>query len=120
MNLDLPAIKKQCEAASEAPWKVGHEPQLNMVAECGDANTGQSVFVYGYHLASAEADAEFIAAARTVVPQLVEDLEEAQKRLKWIGPYTRHEVGCLRRLARPTLNADGCTCGLDAILGENQ
>ena len=80
--MDLPVILKQAEAASEAPWTVGHEPQLNMVAECGDANNGESLYVYAYRLAPAEADAEFIAAARTFVPMLVAALQEAQGALR--------------------------------------
>ena len=76
--LDLPAIKAQAEAASEAPWEVGHEPQLNMVAECGDTRNGQSLYVFAYRLAPAQADAEFIAACRTNVPALVEELTEAR------------------------------------------
>ncbi len=76
--MDIQAARARCEAASEAPWAVGHEPQLNMVAECGDTNNGLSLYVFAYHLAPAEADAEFIAHARSDLPVALEALEEAQ------------------------------------------
>ncbi len=107
--LDLPAILKQAEAASEAPWEVDYEPQLNVVAECGDANNGQALFVYAYRLAPAEADAEFIAAARTNVPILVVALQEAQIALEavrewryWhgVGGYNRSDMDALDRILK--------------------
>jgi len=79
--MDIAAAKKRCKAASETPWTIGHEPQLNMVAECGDTTNGQSMYIYAYHLSSVEADAEFIAHARTDLPTTLEELEEAQAQI---------------------------------------
>ncbi len=78
MTFDPQAARERCEAASETPWTVGTEPQLNMVAECGDTRNGQSIYVFAYRLASAEADADFIAHAREDLPAALEALEEAQ------------------------------------------
>ncbi len=118
--LDLPAIKKLCEAASEAPWEVGHEPQLNMVAECGDTRNGQSLYVFAYRLAPAQADAEFIAACRTNVPALVEELTEARGKLEVVERAAENYAGQAGR--DPLFDAGMIAAGegILAILGESE
>ncbi len=92
--LDLPAIKKLCEAATAEPWKVitssegdewyfGHHVAGEF--EVQQRDTKEVIAVYGLDQDEAgrpkTANAEFIARARTLVPQLVEALEEAQRKL---------------------------------------
>ena len=110
---DPQAAKERCEAASETPWTVGNEPQLNMVAECGDTRNGLSLYVFAYRLAPAEADAEFIAHARSDLPAALEALEEAQaehKALRQLGI----EMGVSSSVA-----VQEFLTRLDAILGES-
>ena len=91
--LDLPAIKKLCEAATAEPWKVitssegdewyfGHHVAGEF--EVQQRDTKEVIAVYGLDQDEAgrpkTANADFIAQARTLVPQLVEALEEAQQR----------------------------------------
>ena len=84
---DLAAIRKRYEAASPGPWEftdgfygwdsgifpVGCEDKLN-----------QSIFANNGHGNGdpTQADAEFIAHARTDLPDVVEALEEAQGLLR--------------------------------------
>ncbi len=79
--LNLPAIKKLCEAASEAPWH----------RNCGTINTRDGWLVASLSIrgpgSNRKADAEFIAQARTLVPQLLDKLEEAQGKLDAVEDY---------------------------------
>ncbi len=73
--LDLPVIKKLCEAASPGPWEPSGAkndvlgPKLDIIACFCERE-------------DYEADAEFIAQARTNVPLLVAALQEAQAEIK--------------------------------------
>ena len=75
-ELDLPAIKKLCEAASEEPWEA-REPRNTRIG----VYSGRDLLAV---IAKEGADAEFIAQARTLVPQLVTALEEAQERVAYL------------------------------------
>ena len=98
--LDLPAIKKRCAAATDGPWEHGTGPygwdDGIIVAEQSPSfgGGGGVVITNSGHggTSPSDADAEFIAAARTNVPMLVAALEEAQ------GKLERIETGL-------------CTCG---------
>ncbi|KKM80259.1 hypothetical protein LCGC14_1341640 [marine sediment metagenome] len=99
--LDLPAIKKLCEAAMPGPWlsatRASPEPHIVSVAALRADNMGEPVCELW---SGKEATGDFIAQARTLVPQLVEELEEAQG--GWnaaAAELTRHdcnvgEFGC--------------------------
>ncbi|KKM02993.1 hypothetical protein LCGC14_1778860 [marine sediment metagenome] len=71
-RLDLPAIKKLCEAATHEPWAVFYDEGLGYGIVSPDWEMGYVPYDA----------ADFIAAARTLVPQLVEALEEAQGKLE--------------------------------------
>ncbi len=81
MNKREQEIQARLESASEGPWEVGHEPQLNMVAECGDTNNGQPVYIFAYHLASVENDAEFIVHSPDDIRYLLGQLERVREEL---------------------------------------
>ena len=84
--LDLPAIKKLCEAAAEGPW-LSHVGEFVSQAETYMAicrvnrtviaDAARGITVSGGP-GSEQPNKDFIAQARTLVPQLVEVLEEAQ------------------------------------------
>ncbi len=74
--LDIPAIKKLCEAATPEPWRVETFVRLFEVFD----EHGSSIY-------NGKDNRKFIAQARTLVPQLVEALEEAQ------GQLARIETG---------------------------
>lgn len=75
-NLDLPAIKARYEAATEGPW-TGEDNYVR-----GDHGVLAMCPCYGPgYLAEfpAAANAEFIAHARTDVPELVAEVERLRK-----------------------------------------
>ena len=76
---NLPAIKELCEAAQDGPWESQPHQEL---AEAGNFFTRWDIITQQKRLVVkgiyGSDDAEFIAQARTLVPQLVEALEEAQ------------------------------------------
>ena len=76
--LDIPAIEKLCKAATEGRWRgsndFGHHLDIKatmLVADFGNSFLALGRVIHRENL-------EFIAQARTLVPQLVEALEEAQ------------------------------------------
>ena len=85
--LDLPAIKKLCEAALDGPWESQPHQEL---AAAGNFFTRWDIITQQKRLVVkgiyGSDDAEFIAQARTLVPQLVEALEEAQKIVDILKP----------------------------------
>ncbi len=93
--LDLPAIKKLCEAATEGPWTA----ELDYVsAFIPDKRPNGEIIGRWWPSISGllsdgqrQANAEFAARARTLVPQLVEALEEAQKLLGRVPDAVRGE-----------------------------
>ena len=90
MNLNLPAILKQAEALPDE-WRVlspgclfiGRQPLLLHYPRAYYSGTTKHDLP-PMPTQSRKATAEFIAAARTLVPQLVEALEEAQGKLESI------------------------------------
>ncbi|KKL69819.1 hypothetical protein LCGC14_2111060 [marine sediment metagenome] len=76
---NLPAIKELCEAAQDGPWESQPHQEL---AAAGNFFTRWDIITQQKRLVVkgiyGSDDAEFIAQARTLVPQLVEALEEAQ------------------------------------------
>ena len=82
-RLDLPAIKKLCEAASPGPWKLDSR-WPNDVLSYGSNTICRLKHPYDDSMLKGNVanDQNFIAAARTLVPQLVEALEEALKLLR--------------------------------------
>ena len=115
--LDLPAILKQAEAATEGPWINAHGEFVSQ-AETFMAVCRVNVPIVDDLAAGKtrsgtrqmqDANKDFIAQARTLVPQLVEELEEAQKALE---KYGIHLTDCKWSGAEPS----DCTCGLDRIL----
>ena len=110
--LDLPAIKKLCEAATHEPWAVFYDEGLGYGIVSPDWEMGYIPYDA----------AEFIAQARTLVPQLVEALEEAQKASeeyenRWIATQDKlQRVGeCL-----PPDGGSPMVETIRAILGESE
>jgi hypothetical protein len=114
--MDIQAAKKRCEAATEGPWEftdgfygwdsgifpVGCEDKLNqsIIANNGRGNGDPT-----------EADAEFMARARSDLPAALEALEEAQGKLdaveQWLEPSgvaQHHEVTKVRNELRAILH----------------
>ncbi len=119
--LDLPAIKKLCEAATKGPWewKNGDEKRggFTLHKRVLRSKTAKNEYVksmpqqilehISWYVAPNEADAEFIAAARTNVPMLAAALQEAQGKL-----------GAIEEAAAISPSLPAST--ILAILGENQ
>ncbi|KKL16706.1 hypothetical protein LCGC14_2492840 [marine sediment metagenome] len=103
--LDLPAIKKRCEAATDGPWLA---VPLQELAVAGNfmvtwrviASTKQGVMKQ----IRQEADAEFAAHARSDLPAALEALEEAQGRCKLLEKGIRF---LLMRIERVESERDG-------------
>ncbi|KKN21871.1 hypothetical protein LCGC14_0921000 [marine sediment metagenome] len=91
--LDLPAIEKLCEAATPEPWTA----ELDYVsAFIPDKRPNGEIIGRWWPSISGllsdgqrQANAEFAARARTLVPQLVEALEEAQGKLKAVREWRK-------------------------------
>lgn len=79
---DLAELKKLCEKATPGPWVLGSEadPDLYRGAETIACASGSMVLwdrvlaVLNHHFPY-EADSAFIAAARTALPKLIEEVE---------------------------------------------
>ena len=75
----LARIRAQADAATEGPWTAEYSgEQGNCVLPPEYQSTREAVAVT--RLLSAQADAEFIAAARTTVPALLDALEKVLER----------------------------------------
>ncbi|KKL47427.1 hypothetical protein LCGC14_2335640 [marine sediment metagenome] len=88
--LDLPAIKKLCEAAPEGPWEAKVHCLPKPPSPPCTASQVEPVLAGPI----AWDVAKFIAQARTLVPQLVEALEEAERRSHkggWVCDCDCHE-----------------------------
>ncbi|KKM92614.1 hypothetical protein LCGC14_1216750 [marine sediment metagenome] len=88
--LDLPAIKELCEAVLDGPWESQPHQEL---AAAGNFFTRWDIITQQKRLVVkgiyGSDDAEFIATARTLVPQLVEALDEAQGQMKQVQKAAR-------------------------------
>jgi hypothetical protein len=78
-KLDLDAIEARCEAASPGPWtaKLGRTTDWIADGRCGgisDANGEEIITTDSGVYGPEEADAAFIAAARTDVPALLAEV----------------------------------------------
>ena len=95
----LARIRAQADAATEGPWTAEYSgEQGNCVLPPGYQSTREAVAVT--RLLSAQADAEFIAAARTTVPALLDLAEAVLKR--HVEGRTFHGHGFSQRM---------CECG---------
>lgn len=129
--LDLPALEALCEAATPGPWYAMDDPAPSR------ADHGYRVLarttrtdgrnVYGLREAMAipgkgvvwnsDADAEFIAAARTALPALIAEVrglraqaERYRRTLRWIAPKP-FDV-CFETLSDSALDRAECNwCG---------
>ena len=110
--LDLPAILKQAEAATDGPWEHGSGPYgwddgIIVAGQSPSFAEGVVITNSGHGGTSpSDADAEFIAACRTNVPMLVAALEEAQGKLAAVDKEL-HTVSCLNKKT-----CEHAVCGL--------
>ncbi len=85
--MDTLAAKKRCEAATPEPWETHQEGDgFNSVRICKPISDGEcqpvgEAEILGTIRAQAEANADFIAHARSDLPAALEALEEAQGRI---------------------------------------
>lgn len=87
MKLDLDAIAERCEEATSGPWTTFH-PKLRYCANdvCADRGHGDEPFVLAQmnrHMDKWKDDAEFIAHARSDIPDLLAFAREAKAALEF-------------------------------------
>lgn len=87
-DLNLDALEKLCEEASPAPWTADDGGQDDW---CIFDGTGQLCFDIGWeaskdgvHPKRPDADARFIAAARTALPVLIKRVRELENHIDMI------------------------------------
>jgi len=110
--IDIDAIRKLTDAATPGPWKTGDR--------FGNRSLGSSVAVLAGNLPPVQLDphrngrndAEFIAAARTLVPALCDELEQTRAALtasRENAANLANEVGALKaELERMRAERDEC------------
>jgi hypothetical protein len=86
MKLDLAAIRARANAATPAPWRAGSRETWHVFGAIGDPSLmapvlGRVVCRINQHFPH-EADAAFIAAARTDVPALVARVEALERAIR--------------------------------------
>jgi hypothetical protein len=121
-DAELAAIRERCEAATEGPWRritldipwndVVTDDQQTVVANSWDIceiATRERIVEPKWTLQHDIADAEFIAAARTDVPALLDEVDRLRGLLRDAYEHLdTHSAGC--RLCDGY--GDPCTCGL--------
>lgn len=86
-DLDLDAAQALADAATEAPWRVGGPPMTSEVWSGREADFDSFLVAQCTTRLNpeasprSEADAEFIAAARELVPALCNELRAARERI---------------------------------------
>ena len=104
MKLNLEELKKLADAASEGPWDIVREEY-----DCGyfnyiGWNSKESFSCGEIANMNAKNNAAFIAASRTVVPQLIERIEELEKALE------REECDCSSSTGELQTKCPDCIC----------
>lgn len=97
-HIDRDALRKLTDAATEGPWEVPHscDASVDYVTAPADDNLCGPVC----DVRSPVRNAEFIAAARTAVPALLDALDQAEARIKAVRDVHRrfgiyeHEDAC--------------------------
>jgi hypothetical protein len=69
---DLAKLRALCAAASPAPWRNGADPSHFDAPEVTDDKT------FSYYITT-DADAAFVAAARSALPQLLDEVERLRE-----------------------------------------
>lgn len=86
----LEQIKQRCEKSTKGPWYVGYKDRSGRyIQEEGNfclVSKNEKTILHAY-LAKSEADAEFIAHARTDIPKLLEVIEIQGKALEKLSDY---------------------------------
>jgi hypothetical protein len=72
--LDLAALRRLCEEATEGPWFVAEEPTHGGLSVVEDGRTAGL-----FPIACEASEAAFIAAARTALPALLDRVERAER-----------------------------------------
>ena len=94
-KLDLKAIRKRCEAASEGPWEW-HGDVLSAKNACGEAlsiyHETKGYDSYFVELDCEQKDRDFIAHARTDIPALIADIEWLREELHEVGMVAEREA----------------------------
>jgi hypothetical protein len=91
----LKDIEARANAATQGPWKVaGWNKRTIIPAEWADdiGSPSERQKFTAFH-ATNETDAEFIAAARTEVPWLIEELRKAHEAIEALEENARHPYG---------------------------
>lgn len=77
-DLDLPALKKLCEAATPGPWEIDCGETVAFIPSEGE----QCVLMEHGNGFATEDDYRFAAAARTALPKLIEEMEILREELE--------------------------------------
>lgn len=80
MSIDLSAVKRLCEAATPGPWTFV-EPEAPAGACEVRAHDGEEVADFVSQCESGGFNAALIAASRTLIPELVTELEQTRAAL---------------------------------------
>lgn len=101
----LAELEALANAATPGPW----QPQ-------DDIGYGRGIETLAYNedvgVLFGEADAAFIASARTAVPKLIAEVRRLRKLLERCRPYMDHWHNCWPRFGCL------CSCGLDDVMSE--
>ena len=119
MNVpDIPEIKERYEAATEGPWEASEDIRTHAMVVFQPENGG--LVIHDGECLS-DADANFIAHARTDIPALVTALEEAQELLQTLS-RTEEMMNWGHPNECAALDGSECVCGLDTLrrLGESE
>lgn len=105
-DTELAAIRERCESATEGPWEKITERWLGIWQDIRVVAFDGKYIICGDTLI---ADAEFIAAARSDVPALLDEVDRLRGLLgEAYEELDTHSAGC--RLCDGY--GDPCTCGL--------
>ena len=134
MTLDLDPIKQRAEAATEGPWGARELPQMVRGANAtlhsahGTGEVWSVEFSPEIGSTVSISDAEFIAAARTDIPALLDEVERLRdlhkavsKDLVWnIGRANKanETIQRVRELHRQNTQTDGECQGYDPKTGK--
>lgn len=93
--IDTKALRKLADAATPRPWEVDYMGDLVSAPEREKDRYGGHIFIGTAtgDATAADEDIEFIIAARNTLPQLLDQLEQAEARIKAVREM--HQPGRL-------------------------
>jgi hypothetical protein len=113
-DIDLDAIRQREAKATKGPWWQGPHYRCDVDSPSGNVRS------FAVYTPQAEADAEFIANARTDIPSLLSALEESRAEVARLNdlcatcghPLSSHDTGPSEDGCRFMFGwGDECACG---------